>query len=435
MPKGKTGEPKPKKKIVLKKESMPTTVKKTVQPPKKRINIKKTKPVKKPKKKSTKCVDVGCPNRDNIIRNFKILLSVVDLSGDKHGSFKKRQYNRVIEVISSSEDEIENIDMAIELFKQAGMKNPKKTIEKVTEILTTGSLKSVEKALKNPKTLALQQLTDVYAIGPKNALALYEKHGIVTIDELKAAVDENPGILNAKQLLGMKYHDDLSQRIPRAEIDQFNTICASIVADMNAETGSESAYDFSINGSYRRGNATSGDIDLMLKTLPGAPKGSGLLKMVKALYDKGFIVDILAYKDEWCLSGSDGKKRKKPRKMNSKKFMGVLNFLGEGATCRHLDIIETTPKEWPFAKLYFTGSGGFNVKMRKHALDMGYTMNEYGLKKKGAKTDVSTSEIKSKIGKDAFETERDIFDFLDYTYYEPSKRRGFTLSKLKYKAL
>ena len=60
MPKGKTSERKPKKKIVLKKESMPTTVKKTVQPPKKRINIKKTKPVKKPKKKITKCVDVGC---------------------------------------------------------------------------------------------------------------------------------------------------------------------------------------------------------------------------------------------------------------------------------------------------------------------------------------------------------------------------------------
>ena len=61
--------------------------------------------------------------------------------------------------------------------------------------------------------------------------------------------------------------------------------------------------------------------------------------------------------------------------------LSIGNFIEDGIN-RHLDIIETTPGEWPFAVLYFTGSGGFNIKMRRHALSMGYTMNEYSLKNK-----------------------------------------------------
>ena len=48
-------------------------------------------------------------------------------------------------------------------------------------------------------------------------------------------------------------------------------------------------------------------------------------------------------------------------------------------SCRHLDIVETTKEDYPFAILYFTGSGPFNVKMRKNALDQGYSINEYAM--------------------------------------------------------
>ena len=35
---------------------------------------------------------------------------------------------------------------------------------------------------------------------------------------------------------------------------------------------------------------------------------------------------------------------------------------------RRIDIMYTKPEEYPFAILYFTGSGDFNVKMREYAL-------------------------------------------------------------------
>ena len=52
---------------------------------------------------------------------------------------------------------------------------------------------------------------------------------------------------------------------------------------------------------------------------------------------------------------------------------------------RHIDIIVTDPKSYPFAVLYFTGSAGFNIKMRQHALQKGYSMSEYGISKKNVK--------------------------------------------------
>ena len=36
---------------------------------------------------------------------------------------------------------------------------------------------------------------------------------------------------------------------------------------------------------------------------------------------------------------------------------------------RRIDIMYTKPEEYPFAILYFTGSGDFNVKMREYALE------------------------------------------------------------------
>ena len=95
----------------------------------------------------------------------------------------------------------------------------------------------------------------------------------------------------------------------------------------------------------------------------------------------------------------------------SKKYMG----LGKGIDSpylRRIDIMYTKPEEYPFAILYFTGSGDFNVRMREDALKQGYTMNEYSMKH---------TETKEVIEK-RFMNEREIFDFLGYDYLEPEMR-------------
>ena len=72
----------------------------------------------------------------------------------------------------------------------------------------------------------------------------------------------------------------------------------------------------------------------------------------------------------------------------------------------------TKPEEYPFAILYFTGSGDFNQVMRKEVNQKGFTMNEYGIK---------SSETGKKVDYE-FSVEKDIFDFLDIGYVEPWQR-------------
>ena len=81
--------------------------------------------------------------------------------------------------------------------------------------------------------------------------------------------------------------------------------------------------------------------------------------------------------------------------------------------CRRIDIMYTKPEEYPFAILYFTGSGEFNERMRGEALKQGYTMNEYGIKHLD-----NAHKVDHK-----FNYEGDIFKFLNYKYIQPENRK------------
>jgi len=81
-------------------------------------------------------------------------------------------------------------------------------------------------------------------------------------------------------------------------------------------------------------------------------------------------------------------------------------------------MIYTNYTNYAFTLLYFTGSGQFNIEMRNHALSLGYSLSEYGLKKKG------------KLINDTFETEQDIFKFLGIKYIEPFERKAGILKDL-----
>jgi len=93
----------------------------------------------------------------------------------------------------------------------------------------------------------------------------------------------------------------------------------------------------------------------------------------------------------------------------------VVARLPSSEVARRVDFLYTSPVEFPFSILYFTGSKIFNTVMRHEALQKGLTMNEHGLykmegKKKGEKVDV------------VFKDEKDIFDYLGLVYKSPVER-------------
>ena len=299
-----------------------------------------------------------------------ILKKLADHEKANGEAFKANSYLKVISELKKLKDDSDFTEATIRGIKGVG----DSIYQKIVQIMKTGSCPLYDKIkdIVDPRDALLK----VHGIGPKRANELV-KMGINTIDELK----EKKEYLNEKQKIGLRYYDELNQPIPREEIVKHEKHLKTFLkkTDPNAE--------LTISGSYRRNKAESGDIDVLLK----ADKKETYTKFIKKLVNQGYLIEELA--------------------LGSKKYNGICR-LGQNGSGRRIDIMYTTPSEYPFAILYFTGSGDFNQVMRKEVNQKGFTMNEYGIK---------SSETGKKVDYE-FSVEKDIFDFLDMGYVEPWQR-------------
>ena len=321
------------------------------------------------------------------------MINKVYTLNEKAATFKAREYNDTIKALNEYDGDINCLEDVEKILINYGKKNPTKTLKKIDEIIRTGTLKEAEEAKQNPLIISVNNLTKIYGIGYKKAIDLYNKYKIVTINDLQIKFNMDKTIIHSKQQIGLKYFDDLNTRIPRAEIKVYEKTLLEYVKkiDLNIK--------LSINGSYRREQETSGDIDVLITADKDVSKLR--IKFIDYLKQQNIIVETLAN--------------------GSKKFMGIIK-LAEFSIFRHIDIIETTKESFPFGVLYFTGSGGFNTKMRQEALNLGYSLNEYGFTYKTTKKPIIESDIIHKIGKSSFTSEQDIFKFLNMEYILPINR-------------
>jgi DNA ligase (NAD+) len=294
----------------------------------------------------------------------------------KHGDpFRAKAYQKAQDTIVTYPDPIINTE---QLKGKPGI-GPT-IMEKLNEYVQTGSLRVLEREKTNP----LNILSEVYGIGPKKAQELIDI-GIKTIDELRLKQDE---LLNDKQKVGLKYYEEIQQRIPRSEIIEFEQLFKTTFDFVNTNKNNL----FEIVGSYRRGAETSGDIDVIITS----PSGVIYEKFINELLKTGIILEVLSH--------------------GPSKTLVIAKLTGSNNVARRIDFLYTPPNEFAFAILYFTGSKIFNTVMRQHGLNKGYTFNEHGIyqlvnKKKGPKVEHD------------FKTEQDIFDFLGLEFKAPVDRR------------
>lgn len=259
----------------------------------------------------------------------------------------------------------------------------KKIKAKIEEILTTGKLEAAERTKKELNLDIYDMLLKVHGIGPVKARELVNKHSIKSIAELR---EKQGDLLNEVQKMGLKYYEDILERIPRAEMLQHDALLQEHLP--RKATGI-------VVGSFRREAETSGDIDMLL-TFPAdvsaAKQKKRFTEFVDALKEAGYIKDILA--------------------LGAKKCMAVVALPDQKA--RRLDLLLTPHDEFAYSILYFTGSDKFNVAFRKHALTKGYTLNEHTMKPLKETT----------LLPPLMSTEEDIFRFLGLQYVEPKNRRG-----------
>lgn len=322
-----------------------------------------------------------CINKENIkepkiepkkelIKNLKILEEYETLNKQP---FKARAYSKVINSIEMSTDKLNNIDSFANI---KGIGN--KIKEKIKEYFETGKINAVERALADPKFSLKRKLSNLYGVGPVKIKDLMEK--VNSFEELKEKLE----LLNDKQKIGLKYYDDMIQRIPMYEgkkhYDIINKTFNKTYKDI----------EFELVGSYRRQNSDMGDIDVLIKNRPDLE----LKNLITELKSSGYIIETLA----------NGKN----------KFMGLCKLSPE-LPARRIDILIADPSYYYYALLYFTGSYQFNIYMRRIALQKDISLSEYGFKDKNGKIIDTTDKIKS---------EKDIFEYLEVPYVLPENRNN-----------
>jgi DNA ligase (NAD+) len=335
--------------------------------------------IKKKKKKKLKLITIN----ESVLnmpqppynQQFIDILGQLESFMVKKGEFMRaRAYQKAQQAIIMHDNDIKNPN-DIKHLKGIG----KTILDKLQEYVSTGKVEAIEKEKKNP----LHIFTDIYGIGPKKAKELIAQ-GITDIPQLK----QNESQLNNVQRIGLNHYEDIIKRIPRKEIETYHKIFEKVFKTLKYNNAS-----LEIVGSYRRGGATSGDIDVILTDANNNPQ---LLKDFVSELEKKKIITV--------------------RLTNGKSKILVITEL-PGKPARRVDFLYSPPSEYAFALLYFTGSKIFNTVMRQKALDLGYTLNEHGIyhmqdKTKGKKVDLK------------FKTEEDVFKFLNLKYKKPTERKG-----------
>lgn len=307
-------------------------------------------------------------HKKTLIDSLKIMRDNAKAEG---GTFQARAYDKVIknlEIITepiTSYKQIENIEGA-----------GKKIKLKFQEIITTGHLEAADKIINNDSNDIKSQLLQVYGIGPAKAKNLIDVHKIKSIDELREKSKKDPKLLTDAQKIGLITYDDLLERIPRKEMLKHQKFL-----NISKDKGE-------IVGSFRRGEETSGDIDIMLNM-----NSKEFEDFTTSLIKKNYIKYVLAKGD--------------------KKMLAICKIT-EDSKYRRIDLIRNSPEEYPYMKLYFSGPKEFNVVFRQHCLNKGLSLNEHGF----------TPEVKG------LKTEKDIFEYVGLKYIKPENRNSNCLISL-----
>ncbi|XP_057950363.1 DNA polymerase lambda isoform X2 [Malania oleifera] len=325
----------------------------------------------------------------NITDIFGKLTNIYRALGDDRRSFS---YHKAIAVIEKLPFKIESADQVKDLPTIG-----KSMKDHIQEIVSTGKLSKLEHFETDEKVKTITLFGEVWGIGPATALKLYEK-GHRTLDDLK---DED-SLTNA-QKLGLKYFDDIKEKIPRHEVQEMEHLLQKAGEDVL------SGVVVLCGGSFRRGKASCGDLDIIITHPDGKSHRGFLPKFVEHLKDMTFLREDLIFSihsEEDTDSGVDT-------------YFGFCTY--PGRELRHRIDFKVYPKDiYAFGLIAWTGNDVLNRRLRLLAESKGYKLDDTGLfpatQGSGGKRGTRASKSMS------FYTEREVFEFLGFPWLEPHDR-------------
>ncbi|MEW6353234.1 MAG: DNA polymerase/3'-5' exonuclease PolX [Pseudomonadota bacterium] len=249
---------------------------------------------------------------------------------------------------------------------------------KIKEIVTTGG-SSVLRKLQKRTPPALTELLKIPGLGPKRVKTLYHELDIHSIEQLaRAAYDGRIrrlpgfGVKTEQNILdAIKSRAGLGGRFKLAVAAQY---AEPLAAYLRRVPG---VYHVVVAGSYRRGQDTVGDLDILVTAAPRSP----------------VMERFIAYEE-------------------------VADVIAQGPTRAtvmlrsklQVDIRVVDEKSYGAALHYFTGSKAHSVALRKLALEHGLKINEYGVFRGRERV--------------AGKTEESVYDALGLDYIPPELREN-----------
>lgn len=274
---------------------------------------------------------------------FALIADLLEIKGEI--IYKTLAYRKAAESLASLGRDVRDI------WKEGGQKAlmeipgvGKAIAEKIDEMLKTGNLDFLEKVKKEvpPELATLLQIPD---LGPKKVGMFYKKLGILTMDQLKEAAQQQklrelPGMgekSEAKILAGI---EALSRRSGRQPLGTVLPFAQELLASVRKIPGVKAA---ELAGSLRRMRHTVGDIDLL----------------IAAKKPEAVIAAFVAAPNVARVTGQGTVKA------------GVEYHNGMRA-----QIWVHQPERFGTALQYATGSKEHNVRLREMALDKGLSLSD-----------------------------------------------------------
>jgi DNA polymerase lambda len=266
------------------------------------------------------------------------------------------------------------------------------------------------------------------------ALDLVQR-GYHCIEQVRSALNAGELHLTRNQRIGVKCYEDILEEMSRDEVESIGKIVIDAFQSLT-----DSPAEVTIMGSYRRGKATSGDVDVMitLKEHKHSVPRDALKKLVDLLFARhhiayhltylpGMLTGVLYNNEPFSPDHMQALQRQMPitkgplkstagRSKAAKTYMGVFKSPMVPGKRRRVDIKIYPYSQKAFACLYFTGSAHFNRSMRLWAKQrLNLKMTDRGL------FDIGTG----KKVMDGSSSEEEVFERLNLCYKAPPDRQFF----------
>lgn len=325
----------------------------------------------------------------NITKIFGRLIDIYRALGDDRRSFS---YYKAIPVIEKLPFKIESADQV------KGLPTIGKSLkDHINEIVTTGKLSKLEHFENDEKVRTISLFGEVWGVGPATALKLYEK-GHRTLDDLWR--DES---LTNAQRIGLKFFDDIKQRIPRHDVSEMEKLLQDVGTDILP------GVIIVCGGSYRRGKASCGDMDIIITHPDGESHVGFLSKFVQRLKEINFLREDLIFSIH-SVDGTDS---------GVDTYFGLCTY--PGRELRHRIDLKVYPRNrYACGLLAWTGNDVLNRRFRLLAESKGYVLDDTGLylatRGSGGKHAGRSDAIVN------CHTEKDVFETLGFPWLEPHER-------------